>query len=157
MLKLLDKEPEPNFTKGNMTRMVIILCLSLMMGSSSAATNPTTDRNMTKLVKEHSSTHVKYHHVINPAQTTHGNMTQQDTEEKLPARKIPLICIVITTILSSAIILTIGISLGIKIYFTQQTQTRQPETYFNGLFMTSAVFIPVYTKNATYEIRTEIL
>ena len=139
-----------------MTRMVIILCLSLMMQSFSAAKS-TMDRNMTELDKRHSPTHVNYHHVINPAQTTQGNMTQQDTEEKLPTRKIPLIWIVIATILSSTIILTIGISLGIKIYFTHQSQTQQPETYFNGLFMTSAVFIPIYTNNATMELRTEIL
>ena len=151
----MDKGPEQNFTKGNMTRMVIILCLSLMLESVSAAANPTTGRNMTKLVKKHSSTHVNYHHVINPAQTTHGNMTQQDTEEKLPARKIPLIWIVIATILSSTIIITISVSLGIKIYFKRQSNTKRPETYFNGLFLTNAVFIPIPANYVATDLEVE--
>ena len=113
-----------------------------MMQSFSAA-NSTTDRNMTKLDEKHSSTLVNYHHVITPAKTTHGNMTQQDTEAQLPARKIPLIWIVIATTLSSTIIITISVSLGIKIYFKRQSPTRQTETYFNGLIMTNAVFIPI--------------
>ena len=125
-----------------MTRMVIILCLSLMRQSFSAATS-TTDRNMTELDERHSSTHVKYHHVITPALTTHGNMTHQDKEAQLPARKIPLIWIIIATILSSTIIFTLIVSLGIKIYFKRQSVPRQPEAYFNGLVMTNAVFIPI--------------
>ena len=113
-----------------------------MRQSFSAATS-TTDRNMTELDERHSSTHVKYHHVITPALTTHGNMTHQDTEAQLPARKIPLIWIVIATILSSTIVITISVSLGIKIYFKRQSITQQPETYFNGLVMTNAIFIPI--------------
>ena len=47
------------------------------------------------------------------------------------------------TILSSTIIFTLSISLGIKIYFERQSVPKQPEEYFKGLVMTNAVFIPI--------------
>ena len=82
-------------------------------------------------------------HVITPASTNHSNLTYQDTKGQLPAQKTPLIWIVIATILFSTIVITLGVSLGIKIYFKRQSNTEQPETCFNGLFMSNAVFMPI--------------
>ena len=72
-----------------------------------------------------------------------SNLTNQQIEGQLPAQKIPAIWIVIATILSSTIVITLGISIGIKIYFKRQSKEKQQETYFNGLFMTNAVFMPI--------------
>ena len=125
-----------------MTRMVIILCLSLMRQSFSAATSTTLNGNTTQLDWIHSSTNASYKHVSTTT-THHSNLANQTTEGQLQTERTQLIWIVIATILSSTIVITLGISLGIKIYFERQSVPRQPEAYFNGLVMTNAVFIPI--------------
>ena len=125
-----------------MTRMVIILCLSSMMLSFLAATSTTIGRT-TDLDWIHSSMNASYENVTTPTTANHGNLANQPTEGQLQTEKTQLIWIVIATILSSTIVITLGISLGIKIYFERQPVPIQPEAYFNGLVMTNAVFIPI--------------
>ena len=123
--------------------METILCLFLTMQSVSAATSTPTNGNTTKLDWIHSSTNASYKHVSTPTATNHSNLANQTTEGQLQTERTQLIWIVIATILSSTIVITLGISLGIKIYFERQSVPRQPEAYFNGLVMTNAVFIPI--------------
>ncbi len=78
-----------------------------------------------------------------PTAANHSSLANQTTEEQSQTERIQLIWIVIVTILSSTIVITLGVSLGIKIYFERQSVPRQPEAYFNGLVMTNAVFIPI--------------
>ena len=135
--------------------METILCLFLMVQSFSAATSTTTNGNTTKLDWIHSSTNASYEHVKTPAEANHNNPATQTAEEQLQTEKTQLIWIVIATILSSTIIITLGISLGIKIYFEQQSHTKQQETYFNGLVMTNVVFVPITTHYVTPDLKVE--
>ena len=139
-----------------MTRMVIILCLSLMRQSFSVATS-TTDRNITELDGSHSSTNASYKHVDTPTAANHSSLTNQTTEEQSQTERIQLIWIVIVTILSSTIVITLGVSLGIKIYFERQSVPKQPEEYFNGLVMTNAVFIPITANCIPTDYKGDIL
>ena len=122
--------------------METILCLFLMMQSFSAAKS-TPSRSMTELEWTHSSTNASYQHVNTPAPTILSNQTNNGSEAQLQTKETPLIWIVMAAILSSTIVITISVSLGIKFYFKRQSCTQQPETYFNGLVMTNAVFIPI--------------
>ena len=135
--------------------METILCLFLMVQSFSAATSTTTNGNTTKLDWIHSSTNASYEHVSTPATTNQSNLANQTTEGQLQTEKTQLIWIVIATILSSTIVITLGISLGIKIYFERQSHTKQPEAYFNGLVMTNVVFVPVTTHYVTTDLKIE--
>ena len=122
--------------------METILCLFLMMQSSSAAKS-TTSRSMIKLEWKHSSTNASYQNATTPATPKFSNQTTKESETQLLTKEIPLIRIVMAAILSSTIVITISVSLGIKFYFKRRSCTQQPETYFNGLVMTNAVFIPI--------------
>ena len=135
--------------------MEITLCLSLMMQSFSAATSTTTTGNTTELDWIHSSMNASYEHVNTPAEANHNNPATQTAEEQLQTEKTQLIWIVVATILSSTIVITLGISLGIKIYFERQSHTKQPETYFNGLVMTNVVFVPINTHYVTPDLKVE--
>ena len=119
-----------------------ILCLSLMVQLVSTATSTPTNRNTTELDWLHSSTNASYKNA-SYKHANHSSLANQTTEEQYRTERIQLIWIVIVTILSSTIVITLGISLGIKIYFEQQSVPKQPEEYFNGLVMTNAVFIPI--------------
>ena len=138
-----------------MTKMETILCVFLMVQSVSAATSTSTNGNTTKLDWIHSSTNASYKHVGTTTTTNHSNLANQTTEGQLQTERTQLIWIVIATILSSTIVITLGISLGIKIYFEQQSHTKQPETYFNGLVMTNVVFVPVTTHYVTTDLKIE--
>jgi hypothetical protein len=82
-------------------------------------------------------------------------LANQTSEGQLQTEKTQLIWIVIATIFSSIIVITLGISLGIKIYFERQTHTKQPEACFNGLVMTNVVFVPVTTHYVTTDLKVE--
>ena len=103
----------------------------------------------------HSSMNASYENVSTPTTTNHGNLANQTTEGQLQTEKTQLIWIVIATILSSTIVITLGILLGIKIYFERQSHTERPEAYFNGLVMTNVVFVPITTHHVTEDLKVE--
>ena len=111
-----------------------------MMQSFSAA-QTTTSRDMRQLNWIHSSMNVSYELVNTPASMNHNSLANQPPEGKYP--KIPTIWIVMATILFSTIVITLGASIGIKYYFKRQSKNKHIEEYFNGLFMTTAVYMTI--------------
>ena len=47
------------------------------------------------------------------------------------------------TILFSKIVITVRVSVGIKYYFKRQSENEHRKEYFNGLFMTTAVYMAI--------------
>ena len=104
--------------------MVITLCLCSTMQLSLAAQLKTLVtfqcHQVIFSVSGHFSTNVSYYHVkthANKTQRSHNNM---QTSWDLPTRVVPTIWIVVATVLSLTIVLTLGISGGIKIYFQRK-------------------------------------
>ena len=95
--------------------------------------------------------------VTTPAPTKLSNLTYKESEAQLPAKEIPLIWIVMAAVLSSTIVITASVSLGIKIYFKRRSITQQPEVFFNGLVMTNTVFGPIPANCVPTDYRSEII
>ena len=83
-------------------------------------------------------------------------LTNQLTKGQRPKLEIPIIWIVIASILSSTIVITLGVLIGIRVYFKWQSKDKHQKEYFNGLLMTTAVFqaIPRNYISTEYEIET---
>ena len=123
--------------------MEITLCLYLMMQSCLAAQTQTTSRPMKELDNIHLSTNVSYSLVDTPALKNQSYLTNQFSEGQHPALEIPTIWIVMATILFSTIVITIGVFIGIRIYFKRQSKEKHQEEYFKGFFMTTAVYMAI--------------
>ena len=153
----MGKEPELNFTKENMTKMGTTLCLFSMMQSFSAAQTTITSRNKNPLDWIHSSTNVSYELANTPANTDQSSLANPPPVGGHPMTGTPTIWIVMATILFSTIIITLGASIGIKYYFKRQSKNEHIEEYFNGFFITTAVYMAIPDDNCAiseYQVKT---
>ena len=104
----------------------------------------------------HSSTNVSYKLANTPASMNQSSLAQPPPVGEHPMTGTSTIWIVMATILFSTIVITLGESIGIKYYFKRQSKNEHIEEYFNGLFITTAVYmaIPVNCAISEYQVKT---
>ena len=91
-----------------------------------------------------------------PAYANQSSLTDRPPKGKQPISGISTIWIVMATVLFSTIVITLGASIGIKIYFKRLSENGHKEEYFNGLLMTTAVYmaIPKICVINEYQVKT---
>jgi hypothetical protein len=62
----------------------------------------------------------------------------------------------VATILFSTIVITLSISVEIKLYFKRQSENKHSREYYNGLFMANTVYIAITRNYASteYDVKT---